>query len=447
MAKSTPKNQINKTLNKPSKKPELQQKSSDAIVMILAGPPERVNAWFNVLQMDSRFRVNTFSTDPQDLATKLSYNPEAILLDTSIFSGPEHVIGFLTKAQCAVYIVLPRGIEEDQVKEIRELPSVKGVYVDDINLTEVSGRIFAEVKALRAQAPALESATAALRRGQVMGGLRVITVWNRAGGVGKSTISAALALEAAQRGFKTLLIGLSSPDISLPTILDLKTTPNMFGWLASPTYDQGIRPNVQSIGNLDVLVGLQDPVREMELTAQAEDPKSINQLVINATFAGYSVVILDTPESGPFINAISASNTMVMPAIPMVDQAVITAEAFRMTFKRLRDQHRIGLGNVFVVLNRYRSGLLSSNEWHEAADAYSRVMGSGTFPPVALVIPDVLDVQLAANAGRSPLTASDEFSTPIHRLGDMLYGGKAAPAFEDEKVFKLGPLQIRRGKK
>jgi len=156
---------------------------------------------------------------------------------------------------------------------------------------------------------------------------------------------------------------------------------------------------------------------------------------------------LDTPESGPFINAISASNTMVMPAIPMVDQAVITAEAFRMTFKRLRDQHRIGLGNVFVVLNRYRSGLLSSNEWHEAADAYSRVMGSGTFPPVALVIPDVLDVQLAANAGRSPLTASDEFSTPIHRLGDMLYGGKAAPAFEDEKVFKLGPLQIRRGKK
>lgn len=416
----------------------------DSITILLAGPPERINAWFNKLQMDARFRVNTFSTDPQDLESKLGYNPEAILLDTSIFTGPEQVIQFLTKAQCAVYLILPREMKEESIAHIRDLPSTKGVFYGDVNLTEVSGRIFAEVKALRNQAPSLETPHSVLRRGQTMGGLRVITVWNRAGGVGKSTISASLALEAARRGFKTLLIGLSAPDISLPTILNLKTTPNMFGWLASPTYEEGLRPNVQSLENLDVLVGLQDPARENELVCEHNDPKSINQLVINATFAGYSIVILDTPESGPYLNAISASNTMIMVAAPMVDHAVITAEAYRMAFKRLRDQHRIGIGNIFVVLNRYRSGLLSSNEWHEAADAYTRAMGAGHFPPVAIVIPDVFDVQLAANAGRSPLSAGDDFATPIHRLGDMLFGAQGGTSNEEEKYLKLGPFQIRR---
>ena len=155
-------------------------------------------------------------------------------------------------------------------------------------------------------------------------------------------------------------------------------------------------------------------------------------------------MILDTPESGPYLNAISASNTMIMVAAPMVDHAVITAEAYRMAFKRLRDQHRIGIGNIFVVLNRHRSGLLSSNEWHEAADAYTRAMNAGHFPPVAIVIPDVLDVQLAANAGRSPLSAGDDFATPIHRLGDMLFGSQTVSGKDNEKVLKLGPFQIRR---
>ena len=77
--------------------------NDEAVVMLLAGPPSRVNAWFTSLQMDSRFRVNTFSTDPQDLENKMGYNPEAILLDATIFSGPENLTNFLTKdLQCCV---------------------------------------------------------------------------------------------------------------------------------------------------------------------------------------------------------------------------------------------------------------------------------------------------------------------------------------------------------
>jgi Mrp family chromosome partitioning ATPase len=328
--------------------------SEEAVVMLLAGPPSRVNAWFTSLQMDSRFRVNTFSTDPQDLENKIGYNPEAILLDATIFSGPENLIQFLTKTSSAVYVILPREAGDDTRKSLRDLPSVRGVFVNDINLAQMAGRIYAEVVALRNQAPTLAQVGKGYRTERIAGGLRVITVWSRTGGSGKSTVATALALEAAQRGIKTLLVGLSVPDISLPTFLNLKTTPNLFGWIANPNFEGGIRPNVQTKGLLDVLVGLQDGIKEKELAKSPEDPASINQLVINATFGGYSIVILDTPVSGAYFNAISASNTMVMVTTPMLDQAVVSAEAYRMAFKRMRDQHRIGVGNVFVVLNRYR---------------------------------------------------------------------------------------------
>ena len=419
--------------------------SDEAVVMLLAGPPSSVNAWFTSLQMDSRFRVNTFSTDPQDLENKMGYNPEAILLDATIFSGPENLTQFLTKTTSAVYIILPREAGDDIRKTLQDLPSVRGVYINDINLSQAAGRIYAEVVALRNQAPSLARPGKGYRTERIAGGLRVITVWSRTGGSGKSTVAAALALEASQRGIKTLLVGLGVPDISLPTFLNLKTTPNLFGWLANPTFEGGIKPNVQSVGMLDVLVGLQDGIKEKELVKPPEDPASINQLVINATFGGYSIVILDTPVSGAYFNAISASNTMVMVTTPMLDQAVVSAEAYRMAFKRMRDQHRIGVGNIFVVLNRYRPGLLNSNEWHEAADAYTQTMGIGHFPPVAELIPEVPEVALAANAGRSVLTAGDDFAGPIHRLGDVLYGGGSGSSQDNQKVMRFGPIRIRKG--
>lgn len=422
------------------------QVGDESVVMLLAGPPSRVNAWFTALQMDSRFRVTTFSTDPQDLESKMGYNPEAILLDATIFSGPEPLIQFLTRTASAVYVVLPKEAGDETRKAISDLPSVHGVYLNDINLAQAAGRIYSEVNALRNQAPMMGTPGKGYRAERIAGGLRVITVWSRTGGSGKSTIAAALALEASQRGIKTLLVGLGVPDISLPTFLDLKTTPNLFGWIASPSYETGIKQNVQSKGKLDVLVGLQDGIKESELIKPPEDPASINQLVINATFGGYSVVVLDTPVSGAYFNAISASNTMILVSTPMIDQAVVSAEAYRMAFKRMRDQHRIGVGNVFVVINRYRPGLLTSNEWHEAADAYTQTMGIGHFPPVAEVIPEVPEVALAANAGRNVLTAGEEFAAPIHRLGDVLYGGSSnSSSKDDQKVLKFGPIRIRRG--
>jgi len=425
------------------------QGNQDAISLLLAGPPARLTAWSQAFQMDSRFRVVTLATDPQDLQAKLSYNPEVILLDAAIFSGPEPLVQFLTRVQGAAYIVLPPGVPEDIARPIRELTSVKGVYIGDVNLPDLTARMLGDIQALRLQAPAAVGRPAWAQSQTAIGGLRVVTVWSRQGGSGKSTLAVALALDAAQRGYKTLLVGLSTPDISLPTFLNLKTTPNLSLWLSRPTFADGIQPAVQSVGNLDVLVGLQDSLREKDLLQKPEEQTSINSLAIAATYGGYAVIIFDAPVSGCYPSAISASNTLVLVATPTVDGAVLTAEGYRVVFQKLAGQHRVGASNVFIVLNRGRSGLLGMNEWHEAARTFAQSVGVQGFPPVAAVIPEVPEVALAANAGRSVLTAGEAFARPVHKLGDMLFGQGvgSADGFKaaEGSVLKLGPIRIRKG--
>jgi len=425
------------------------QGNQDAITLLLAGPPARLTAWSQAFQMDSRFRVVTLATDPQDLQAKLSYNPEAILLDAAIFSGPEPLVQFLTRVQGAAYIVLPPGVPEDIARPIRELTSVKGVYIGDVNLPDLTARMLGDIQALRLQAPAAVGRPAWAQSQTAIGGLRVVTVWSRQGGSGKSTLAVALALDAAQRGYKTLLVGLSTPDISLPTFLNLKTTPNLSLWLSRPTFADGIQPAVQSVGNLDVLVGLQDSLREKDLLLRPEEQASVNNLAIAATYGGYAVIVFDAPVSGCYPAAISASNTLVLVATPTVDGAVLTAEGYRVVFQKLAGQHRVGASNVFIVLNRGRSGLLGMNEWHEAARTFAQSVGVQGFPPVAAVIPEVPEVALAANAGRSVLTAGEAFARPVHKLGDMLFGQGvgSADGFKaaEGSVLKLGPIRIRKG--
>jgi len=421
--------------------------NQDAVTILLAGPPARLGVWSQAFQMDSRFRVVTLATDPQDLQAKLSYNPEIILLDAAIFSGPEPLIQFLTRVQGAAYIVLPGGVPDEVIRPLREMTSVKGVFVGDVNIPDLTARITAEIGALRAQAPALAGRAAWQQGATTIGGLRVITVWNRAGGTGKSTVAAGLALDAAQRGFKTLLVGLTAPDVSLPTFLNLKTTPNLSLWLSRPTFADGIQPAVQSVGNLDVLVGLQDSLREKDLLQKPEEQSSINSLAIAATYGGYAVIIFDTPVSGCYPSAVSASNTLVLVSNPTIDHAVITAEAYRVVFQKLAGQHRVGASNVFIVLNRGRSGLLGMNEWHEAARTFAQSAGVQGFPPVTAVIPEIPEVAVTANAGRSVLTASENFARPIHKLGDLLFGQKTGDnGFRSGAgVVKLGPIRIRKG--
>lgn len=406
-------------------------------------------AWYQAIQVDARFRVQSLANTLQDLRAKLASSPEAILLDATLFDGPADLAEALTAITSAVYLILPGGVKQEHVEELKTSPSVKQVYLVDVNIADFTNRCYADVIALRRTIPSVAQTAWAGGRTQTSapaGGLRIITVWNRVGGAGCSTLAISLAQSLARRNIRTLLIGLGSPDI-IPLSLGLMPEPNILSWFANPT-DDGLRGGIQTAGDLHILAGFPDVVSE-EHGARPPDAKgSLNELVTTAAYNGYSAIILDTPSHGVLAaRSVSAANTWLMVARPTIADAWASVEAFRTVTQRAAGQHRIVPGNIFVVINQRANGMLTADQWHAAADSAARKFNlQAGFPPVIAVLPYLPDVPLAQDAGRSALDASDEFARPIHRIGDALFGGAATPvtvAKRNEGVIQLGPLKIR----
>lgn len=391
------------------------------VTVLLAGPPQRVMGWYSALMNDARFRVLSFATDPNDLLAKLATRPEVVILDASMFPGPKPLIEALTKVSGVAYVLLPLQADAGVREQIGALPAVRGVFVGDLNLLELLPRIYADATARRTQAPDLSWAVR--EGGPTLAGLRILTVWNQAGGTGKSTVAAALALEAARRGLPALLVGLGAPD-PLPLHLGLAAEPNLTAWMTSPSRE-GLAGALQRVGDLSVLVGFPDVIAEARaMGMRPEDPGSIPQLAMTAAYAGYAVVIFDAPPEGLAPLAISASNSLLIVARPTVADAWCSVEAVRTVSERLAGQHRIPPEGILVALNRVRQGAMSSGEWHAAA---SKALGR-PFPPVVASIPDDPAVEEAQNHGKPPAHASDRFARAIHTLADALFGkGAAAP--------------------
>ena len=418
--------------------------------ILLAGPIDRTQGWYQALQADARFRVSAMANDPRDLQAKLASSPEVVWLDGSIFNGPGPLTETLTSIAGAVYLLVPSNVEPELAEQFNAIPSVKSVYRGDVQITELMPRAYNDAISLRRTAPAISPQAWAGGRGSggggTIAGLRVVAVWGRSGGAGSTSIAAALAQAVARRGLKTLLIGLNAPDI-LPLQLNIKPEPNILSWFSNPT-DQGVKASIQELGDLHIIAGFPDMLSESHGDRGREDKGSISELVTSAAYGGYAVIILDVPSGGAIApRAISAANTWLMPALPTVAGVWNAVESFRTVTQKAAGQHRINPGNIFVTLNKRINGMLTADEWHQAADAGVRNMKLQIgFPPVADVIPYVPEVPLAQNKGRSALEASDEFARPIYSLAEMLFGqtiGSEARHDRDKKVKRFGPLKIR----
>ncbi len=414
----------------------------ESVVVLLAGPPGRVATWYSTFMADNRFRVLSFATDAEDLNRKLAGNPEVVVLDASIFPGPPPLIEALTRVSGVAHVVLPMEVDPGTRQTVAEIPSVKGVYVGDVNLAELLGKIHADAQARRHMAPDA-GAWAAERRPKTpaVAGLRIVAVWNQAGGSGKSTVATNLAYEAASRGIPTLLIGLGAPDV-VPLMLGLKATPNITFWQANPS-PEGLKAALQKVGELDVLAGFPDVLAETRaLSATPEAPESVTRLAMTAAYAGYAAIILDTPHSGIAALALVAANTVLLVARPTLADAWCSVEAYRTLQERMAGQHRVAPENVMVVLNRARKSALSASEWHNSA---SQVLGR-SFPAVVAEIPEDPEVEPAQNNGKLPLLVSDSFARSIHVLGDTLFGGVAPRRTAEDaggRRVKVGPISFR----
>jgi MinD-like ATPase involved in chromosome partitioning or flagellar assembly len=420
--------------------PESSEKLDVEMPAVVIGAPHQTStAWLQSLTVDKRFRVSITKNNPQELVVAVAdSSPDAVLLHYAICENAQRLIETVARLQCDVYVVIPQNTPQEGQEGLRELSNLKGLYQDTLNWPEVTTKILADVAAKRRMAKAVDTELWRSNTG-IAAGMYNIVFWNRSGGTGRTSIAAAFAQACAARGVRTLLVSLAAP-CPLPYMLDLKANKNISEWFARPSMEEGFQNAVQPYReNLDVIVGLQDAIKERDFMQDPKTNATINDLSIMAARTGYGVVVLDAPTAimtGAGA-AISAANYMVLVARPVITDLIASVEAFRLVVKNLAGQHVIKPGNVICVLNRVQEGLVSADEFHRLATNFLAKQGVQTqFPIIAASIKEDITVQHAQNDGKSVLEASDGFARSIHSLVALILGAVDKNNFTNQQPKK-----------
>ena len=400
--------------------PDINEVPGNPVQLIVAAPPSAMPALHQAFAGDARFQIMATATSEDDLAAKLHLGPEALVADATVFRGPDTMADMLAGFQGVVYAILPDTTPLDAVEAVQAIPAVKQVAsYSQVNFPIMAGQLYDAVIAIRKVAIQTQGGNPAFAMFQQsavrMAGFRAISVWNPKGGVGKSTVAIALAMEAANRNLPTLLVGLGGPDPN-PLILGLNSEPNFNNWRMNPT-PEGLKASIQKLDILDVLAGFPDPVSLQSYAAETgiDDPSSLVGLVHAASLAGYGVVVLDVSAQELAPMAIAASNTLILVSSPNMDGVLGTVEGVRVVNEVLAGQHSIGKGAIHLVVNRYRNTTLTPREVLQ--------MGMNLrqdFPPLLAAIPDDPAIEEAINARRPAYQYSEPLRQAVQRIGDAL---------------------------
>ncbi len=409
----------------------------EPISLLIAAP--ETNRLYSALVGDSRFQVQALARSPQEVAEKLALQPQALLVEGTLYPSPEELNQALAGVTCPVVVLLPAHVPKEGMERVQRLPQVVAVASGENDLPALADRL---VEAVQNRQGEVSQSPNNYRpaRAIASAGWRCVAVWNLAGGVGKSTVATALALEAAQRRLPTLLIGLGAPD-SLPLHLGLRPHPNLGSWRESPR-SETLQSAVQSVDALDILAGFPSPV---ELAAYLPDAleggSSLPTLAQAAAHAGYAVVVLDVSAQELAAPALAACNSVVLVGASTLAGVALTVESQRLVQEVLAGRHPIPPEAMHLVLNRVRPSTLTPDEALKAARQLQRRL-----PPLAAVIRDDPDIEESATLQRPAYFHSDPLRQAAKSLGDLLFAAPAAtktPPPEQGKVYTVGPLRVR----
>ena len=391
--------------------------TNDTVTVLLAGPKPRTDVWQTALSKDPRFRVTAIANTPDDLMVKLASGPDVVLMDAIMFADPDGLVSTLRSMSEDVYVVLPQltpNVEQSLRSDLTGLPHLKGLYAVDMNLQTLVEKVFTDVRVAKLSAGA--GAWGAMDgSGHRPVTARIITVWNIAGGVGKTTLASSLAYLASQRGYPTLLIGMGSPPDDLPMMLRLSPEPNLAHWPQNPTVE-GLRVITQKVGSMNVLGGFADDMAAGQMSSTNRDSPGSFQSLINTAIREYAVVVIDTPPSSQAALALGVSNHLVLVGTPAMASAMRTAEAYRLVFERMVGMHSLSETTSYLVLNR-TGRRVEPREWHR----WAAEVVHGKFLPLIANIPDNDAVGIAQDERVIPVERSEAFRGALMPLADALF--------------------------
>jgi anion-transporting ArsA/GET3 family ATPase len=297
------------------------------------------------------------------------------------------------------------------------------------------------------------------------------------GGVGKSTVSAALAIASARSGLRTLLAEISSQDFVQRTfgredrlLEEVKLAPGLFGISIDPerAMEEYLRIRMGALGQalgstklFQALTMATPGMREMQTMAKIWElahpdrpgggGRPYDVVVVDAPATGHAIGLLRTPTTfaelarvGPVANGARTIATMVADPAFTGFVAVTTAEEMAVNETlSLRDALKAdGLSLSALVVNRLSPDRFTRDEVTElegcvveAPDAVQGAVRAAVFEHqrASLESAQVARIagQMAAPLVALPLLSVDEFGqAALHTLADALAAAWPAQAAE-----------------
>ena len=413
------------------------------VSLVISAAAAQGQAYYTSLIADERFAVLALATSPADARAKLALHPELVLVEAGLFEDAAAFAQALGAYRGIAYAILSPALGTSAADAVKAVSCVQKTVSGQTNFVELAGDMYATVRNARRTAAPGGSFAGIQPPGLTTVGWRGIAVWSPQGGVGKSTLALALAMEARQRRLPVLLAVLAAPDMTPLILAGIRPEPNFTTWRAQPDPD-GLRAAVQvhKQSGLPVLGGFRDAVALGAYSDEAQEgPTSLSALAYAAALSGYGIVILDcsAPEITPA--ALSAANTLLLVARPDPPGVHSALEGLRLVQDVMAGRHAIPPTAVHLVVNRARDTTLRPEE----------VVGYGKrerrdFPPLAAAVADDPNIELAVNSMEPAYYRSEALRTAMRSLGDLLFpAALAAPlaAAPEAKARKVGPFRIR----
>lgn len=244
----------------------------------------------------------------------------------------------------------------------------------------------------------------------------VVAIWNLAGGTGKTTIATNLAYSAAQRGIRTLLISLTSPDDTPACLPVTVTSSSHFGHWAThrttPALQEALLPVTE---NLSLLPGFRSPDDAGRFFLN-ESTRVLDAVIDPAQKdLGFSMVVVDMPPlTGNMLRQVLTQATvMILVARPLHADVTRTVAAYRYlnimagTYQPL---------SIYLALNQVGAHGLSPNAFElEAAKLFP-----GGLPQAITAVPEDAKVVTAQQSRKFPVLEAKGFQRALLPLVNSL---------------------------
>ena len=404
--------------------------SNEKISLMLVSSPKdgMVNRWQAELVNLPHLQVVATASSSIEFINRLQqYAPEVILLSSYLVNNMKELTELLAKVQNAIiYVLLPSRQEIPSTSlesEVLQISSVRAVWRtgEMPSISDIYPQLEEAARTLRNRAPEQGTGWQSSNGRQQYLGTKIITIWNRSGGCGKSTVALSMAYSLSQRNVRTLLIGLGVPD-TLPLKTGKPWRPNLEHWFANQSPD-GLSEAVQSVNsNFDVLFGPRTIAQEKNFFAAQREP--LVELKNQAILKQYGVILFDASISLQARGAIRASNTLVLVSRPTLEDAALTAESYRFVVRDEMGHHAIPPESIYLLINMDGEGGMDEPNYMGALQESFRAYDMPDVRlPIMKVLPQVAELMSASYESRSPLMVDDRFSKGIHEFTDQVMGG------------------------